>query len=172
MRRVRRKTFFNRDALAVARDLLGDSLCRRGPDGTITRLSINEVEAYLGPEDRACHAHIGRTRRTEVMFRPAGIWYIYLCYGIHWLANVVTGPENFPAAVLLRGAGEFDGPGKLTKGLGVTGEYNDRRATRASGFWIEAGPDVPENEVTRTPRIGIDYAGPDWSQRPLRLVCR
>ncbi len=163
--------FYQRDTLTVARDLIGQSLCRETAEG-IVRLTITEVEAYDGPEDRACHARAGRTRRTEPMFAAGGIWYVYLCYGIHWLANIVTGPEEYPAAVLLRGAGSWNGPGRLTKALGVTGDLNHSTATPASGFWIEAGRGVRDSAIERTPRIGVDYAGSLWANKPYRFVLK
>lgn len=162
--------WFERDALSVARDLLGARLCRLLPDGTTVSWAITEVEAYIGSEDRACHAHKGRTARTEVMFGPAGVWYVYFCYGIHWLANIVTGPAGAPAAVLLRGAGPLAGPARLTKALAVDRTQNGQPSAVASGFWIAAGHAVPEAEVSRGPRIGVDYAGPDWASRPFRLI--
>lgn len=159
-----------RPALEVARDLLGAQLCRQMLDGAVVRIRITEVEAYMGPEDKACHAARGRTPRNEVMFGPAGRWYIYLCYGVHWLANLVTGPEDFPAAVLLRGAGEWEGPGRLSKALSLTGKLNGLRAERQSGLWIEAGGAVPDDEVYRGPRVGIDSSGPEWVAKPYRLI--
>lgn len=163
------ESFFSRDTVLVARELIGQTLCRE-IDGAVRRMPITEVEAYDGPADLACHARVGRTGRTEIMFGPAGRWYIYLCYGIHWLANVVTGPEGFPAAVLLRAAGEFTGPGRLTKGLTVNGALNRELVAPATGFWIEAAERVPDPEVVIGPRIGVDYAGPVWAAAPYRFV--
>lgn len=162
--------FFRRDALAVARDLLGARLCLRSPDGNIQRLILNEVEAYTGPDDRACHAHKGRTARTEVMFGPPGIWYVYLCYGMHWMLNIVTGDIDYPAAVLLRGATAVTGPGRLTRQLAITGAWNGSAATPTTGLWLEDGQRIPETDIKRTPRIGVSYAGPDWANRPYRLL--
>lgn len=159
-----------RPALDVARDLLGARLCRRHADGAVSRWAITEVEAYVGPNDQACHAHVGRTKRTAVMFGPAGVWYVYLCYGVHWLANLVTGPEAFAAAVLIRGAGEVAGPGRLTKALQVDGSFNTRKASASLGFWIEPGETIAEGEVLRGPRVGVGYAGPGWAAEPLRLI--
>lgn len=162
-------SFFERDTLVVARELVGQTLCRE-TDGGIIRLAITEVEAYDGPEDKACHAKAGRTRRTEVFFGPPGHWYVYLCYGIHWLANLVTGPEGYGSAVLLRGAGDLSGPGRLTKHLGVTGVLNRQNALPEAGFWVEAAQPVPDEEIAQGPRIGVDYAGPEWSLKPYRWV--
>ncbi len=161
-----------RDALSVARDLLGANLCRVMPDGTTISWPVTEVEAYIGPEDKACHAAAGRTRRTEVLYGPPGIWYVYLCYGIHWLANLVTGPEGSAAAVLLRGAGPVAGPGRLTRQLEVTGAENGMPAASESAFWIAPGVGVREADIDRLPRVGVDYAGPLWSAKPYRLIWR
>ena len=168
---VLERSYFERPVLEVARGLLNCRLCRRTESGII-RWQIRETEAYDGPQDTACHAHKGRTRRTEVMFGEAGVWYVYFCYGIHWLLNVVTGPPGYPAAVLIRGAGELTGPARLTRILGIDGSMNGKSCSVASGLWIEEGSSMPEDLVERTPRIGVDYAGPDWSQRPYRFLVR
>jgi len=107
--------FFARPALTVARDLLGKYLVRQRRSAE-RAVMISEVEAYIGPHDLACHGRFGRTARTEVMYGPAGHWYVYLCYGMHWMLNVVTDEMDWPAAVLFRGAGGFSGPGKLKIG--------------------------------------------------------
>lgn len=161
--------FFERPALEVAPALLGCNLCRRRGD-TILRWPVTETEAYDGPHDKASHAHRGRTQRTDVMFGPPGVWYVYLCYGIHWLLNIVTGPEQYPAAILIRGAGEVSGPGRLTRAMDITGELNRRTAAPHNGLWIEAGETPHPAQIQRTPRIGVAYAGPDWSRRHYRFV--
>ncbi|NCX99465.1 MAG: DNA-3-methyladenine glycosylase, partial [Planctomycetia bacterium] len=97
--------FFDRPADRVARELLGAWLTLRAPDGRISRHRVFETEAYLGGHDLACHGSRGLTRRNATMFGPSGRWYVYLCYGMHWMLNVVTGAEGVPAAVLIRGAG-------------------------------------------------------------------
>lgn len=163
------QSFFERDTVVVARELIGQTLCRE-MEGIVHRLPITEVEAYDGPEDRACHARAGRTARTDIMFGPGGYWYIYLCYGIHWLANIVTGSEGYPSAVLLRGAGPLCGPGRLTKKLKVTGSLNRAAAHPASGFWIEAAEQVDPQSIKAGPRIGVDYAGTEWAIKPYRFV--
>lgn len=155
--------------LLVAERLLGCQLCRR-IGGTVLKWPITETEAYDGAEDKASHARSGRTKRTEVMFGPAGIWYIYLCYGVHWLLNIVTGPEDYPGAVLLRGAGEVNGPGRLTKAMAIDGTLNRTPAGPETGLWIEAGAPLASREMVRTPRIGVAYAGPDWGNRPYRFI--
>ena len=162
--------FYARPALAVARGLLGKYLVRQLP-GEQLALRIYETEAYIGPHDLACHAAKGRTPRTEVMFGPAGCWYVYFIYGIHWMLNVVTESEGFPAAVLLRAAGPADGPARLTKALAIDKRFNTLPAAETSGLWIEDRGHAPaRRSIRRTPRIGVDYAGP-WAAKPYRFVC-
>ncbi|RME71659.1 MAG: DNA-3-methyladenine glycosylase [Verrucomicrobia bacterium] len=159
-----------RDTVAIARRLLGCWLVVK-VDGAWRAHRISEVEAYDGPEDRACHASRGRTRRTEVMFAPGGVWYVYLIYGMHEMLNLVTGPADYPAAVLIRGVDGISGPGRLTRALGIDRRFNGRPATRETGLFIEDdGFVVPEGEVRVTPRIGVDYAGPEWAGKPWRFV--
>ena len=159
------------DTVAHARALLGKYLVRRFDDGSVERRVITEVEAYDGEHDLACHASKGRTKRTEVMYAGGGIWYVYLCYGIHEMLNLVTGPGGQPAAVLIRGVGGMNGPGRLTKAFGITRALNGAPATRSSGLWIEdRGVTVPPEKILTTARIGVDFAGPVWAQKPWRFV--
>lgn len=159
-----------RDTVALSRSLLGQWLVHRSPEGEVRR-RICEVEAYHGPEDRACHASRGRTTRTEVMFRPGGVWYVYLCYGIHEMLNLVTGPADWPAAILIRGVQGASGPGRLTRALGIDRRYNGQSVSPESGLWIEPSAErLPVREIVATPRIGVDYAGPIWSAKPWRFV--
>lgn len=157
--------FYGRSALVVARDLLGKPLCCGG-----RRYRITEVEAYEGPRDLASHAARGMTPRNEVMFGPPGTWYVYLCYGVHWLANIVTGPSRYPAAVLLRGVGPWSGPGKLTRGLGIGPSLNRAPVAPGSGCYVGTGPVLPLDQIQRTPRIGLGAAAQEWAAAPLRLV--
>lgn len=133
-------------------------------------LTISETEAYLGPHDLAYHAARGRTACTEVMYGPPGTLYVYFVYGLHWMLNVVTGPAGYPAAVLIRGAGDISGPARLTGALAIDGSLNGRQAAPESGLWFENG--IGAQPVVATPRIGVDYAGPRWSGRKLRFVLR
>ncbi len=172
------KEFFERSVLEVAPELLGKYLVRESENGAagIAHM-ITEVEAYDGAADLACHASKGRTSRTEVMFGPAGHWYVYLIYGRYDMLNIVTGPEDHAAAVLIRGVVAYDGPGKLTRDLGITREYNTAPALPkkegGSGLWIEdRGYTVDAASIEATPRIGVDYAGPEWSQKPWRFVLK
>jgi len=182
--------FYTRDAVVdIAHDLLGKVLCSC-IDGRLTKAIITETEAYAGVDDRASHAYGGRrTRRTEPLYGKGGIAYVYLCYGIHHLFNVVTSRRDNPHAVLIRagspllgiddmltrrGKDSIDksllaGPGSLARALGIR---TDLSGTSLSGdqVWIEDHDVfVSDDSITAGPRIGIDYAGND-AARPYRFV--
>lgn len=163
-------TRFARGAETVAKELIGDVLWTKDDPGR--RCRIVETEAYVGPHDLACHANRGVTPRTEVMFGPPGVAYVYFVYGMHHLLNVVTGDEGDGEAVLIRAAepvdwqGRLDGPARLTQALGITVERDNRRPI-GERIHIEPAPTPPR--VVATPRIGIDYAG-EWVDAPLRFV--
>ncbi|MCL4169113.1 UNVERIFIED_CONTAM: hypothetical protein GTU68_061314 [Idotea baltica] len=162
------KAFVSHDTVKLARQLLGKFLVK-GDEAWL----VTEVEAYDGPDDLACHASKGRTARTEVMFGRAGVWYVYLIYGIHEMLNLVTGPEGYPAAILIRGVAGVSGPGRLTKRLKIDRRFNGQTVATSSGLHLEdRGCAFSDDEVEATPRIGVDYAGPDWSQRPYRFVVK
>ena len=156
------EAFFHRPCLEVARDLVGKVLVCSGK-----RLRISETEAYCGEADTACHAHKGRTKRTEVMYMEAGTVYVYLCYGMHWMLNIVTGEENEPEAVLIRACVEANGPGKLTRKLGITGEYNRQHICRREDLYIE--DDGFRWEVTTDKRVGIGYASQEDQEKLWRF---
>ena len=158
--------FYHRPCLEVARDLVGKWLVRHLPSGEILRLRISETEAYWGEADTACHAHKGRTKRTEVLYADAGTIYIYLCYGVHWLLNVVTGDAENPQAVLIRACVDAPGPGRLTKALSITGELN-RRSICGDELWIE--DDGMPCEVVTDKRVGIGYASQEDQDRLWRF---
>jgi len=161
--------FFARPALTVARELLGKYLMRE-VDGHLQAAMISETEAYIGPHDKACHAFRGRTPRTSVMFGPPGVWYVYFIYGMHEMLNVVTDKAEYPSAVLIRAAGEWIGPGRLTRAMQIDRGLNGMPASRASGLWIEdRGPITPRTKILRTPRIGVAYAA-EWAEKPYRFV--
>lgn len=143
--------FFCRPCDVVARDLVGKCLIR----GNLC-LRITETEVYWGETDTACHAHKGRTPRTEVMYAPGGTLYVYLCYGIHWMLNIVTGDADDPQAVLIRACAEASGPGRLTKALGITGQFNRLRIPDTLDLWI--GDDGLRPQISVHPRVGIGYA--------------
>ena len=154
--------FYHRPCLDVARDLVGKVLVH----GDL-RLRITETEAYCGESDTACHASKGRTARTEVMYREAGTIYIYLCYGMHWMLNIVTGEENEPEAVLIRACkGKYNGPGKLTRALGITGQLN-RGSILGDELWSE--DDGFACGIRELPRVGIGYASPEDQARLWRF---
>ena len=162
------KEFFNRPVLKVARGMLGLCLCKRDAEGEITRMIVNETEAYDGENDLACHASKGKTQRNEVMYGSAGVIYLYLCYGMHWLLNIVCREEGYPAAVLLRGTTGVSGPGRLTKKMGIDGELNRKPATIESGLWFEKS-EFEKFDIKVGPRIGVDYAGQYWANKPYRF---
>ena len=148
---------------------MGKVLAHRLPDGQVLRLRISETESYCGEEDTACHAHKGRTKRTEVLYADAGTVYVYLCYGIHWLLNIVTGDAEDPQAVLIRACVDADGPGKLTKALGITGELN-RGSVLEDELWIE--DDGFSCHVATGKRVGIGYASQEDQDRLWRFVLK
>ena len=162
-------SFFHRPCLEVAGELVGKIVAHRMPDGTVRRLRISETEAYCGEEDTACHAHKGRTKRTEVLYADAGTIYVYLCYGIHWLLNIVTGDAEDPQAVLIRACVDATGPGKLTKTLQITGELN-RGSILGEELWIE--DDGFACEVVTDKRVGIAYASREDQDRPWRFIMK
>ena len=160
-------TFYQRDCLLVAPDLVGKLLVRTLPDGTQITLRIAETEAYRGEEDTACHAHKGRTKRTQILYGKAGQIYVYLCYGIHWLLNVVTGEEDVPQGVLIRACVDAKGPGRLTKALQVDGLLNDTSIFTSSELWIE--DDGKRYDIVPDTRVGIGYASQEDQMRLWRF---
>ena len=154
--------FYHRHALEVAPDLVGKVLVCGGQ-----RLRISETEAYCGTEDTACHAHKGRTRRTEVLYADAGTIYVYLCYGVHWLMNVITGEKDDPQGVLIRACAEAPGPGKLTKRLNITGSYNRQSILTCPDLWIE--DDGFRCTIETDKRVGIGYASQEDQDRLWRF---
>jgi DNA-3-methyladenine glycosylase len=164
------RDFYCRDVLEVAPELLGKKLVRKYPDGTLSGYLITETEAYRGGEDQACHASRGRTPRTEVMFHRGGHLYMYFIYGMYWMLNVVTGPEEVPQAVLMRGVREASGPGRLTRALKLDRGFYGEDLVHSGRIWIEEGIQSPPYEST--PRIGIDYAGEPWKDLPWRFLLK
>ena len=185
------RSFYEReDPVEVAVDLLGKILrVNRGQETCAAR--IVEAEAYGGPKDRASHAWRGRTPRNESMFGPPGTAYVYLCYGIHRMFNVVTAPKNVPAAVLIRGVEPIEGhdamaqrrklqpndfrmtagPGALTAALGIRMDW-DRTDLVCGPIRIEDdGMRISHAQIVRRPRVGVNYAGPA-ARFPWRLSLR
>ncbi len=161
-------SFYRCSALQVAPDLLYCRLAVRDSSGKIKRLTISETEAYVGEEDLACHASRGRTKRTEVMYQEGGVFYVYLIYGMYYMLNVVTAVRDRPEAVLIRGAREVSGPGRLTRDLQLGGELNGRPVTQKSGVWIEE-KERPPKRIRKGPRVGVSYAGA-WADKLYRFI--
>lgn len=155
--------FYHRHALEVAPDLVGKLLVRNGKT-----LRISETEAYCGISDTACHAHKGRTKRTEVLYANAGTIYVYLCYGMHWLMNVITGDAEDPQGVLIRACAEANGPGKLTKALGITGLQNQDNIVTSEELWI--ADDGFQCTLRTDKRVGIGYASQEDQDKPWRFI--
>ncbi len=168
-------TFFNRSTLEVAKDLLGKYLVRKQGKKVIYGM-ITETEAYVGPNDKASHASRGLTPRTEVMFGPAGYFYVYLIYGMYYCLNIVTEDKGFPAAVLIRAVKvegvpyqKTNGPGKLCRSFQIDKTLNGKKVTGRE-LWLEdRGVVVKPRQIKRTPRIGVDYAG-KWKDKKWRFV--
>ena len=174
-RRILPRIYFNRPTLTVARSLIGKYLVR-SIDGRMLAGKIVEVEAYVGPQDKACHASKGRTQRTDVMFGPGGVAYVYLIYGMYHCLNVVTEREEFPSAVLIRAIeidGELiDGPGRLCRALQIDRRLNRMDLTTGESLWFEdRGVLVERGDVGAHLRVGVDYAG-EWAKKPWRFRLR
>lgn len=187
---LQRSFYENDDVVEVSKKLLGKVLCST-IGGELTSGIITETEAYCGRNDKACHANNGkRTPRTEVMFGDPGHAYIYLCYGIHHLFNVVTNRNGLADAVLVRAIKPLDGiktimsrrdmddsinlsngPGKLTQALGITTDLNKTDLYSAPVWIEERKTSIPPDKIQTTKRIGIDYAGKD-AHKPWRFVAR
>ncbi len=173
--RILPRVYFNRPTLSVARSLIGKYLVR-SIDGRMLAGKIVEVEAYVGPQDKACHASKGRTQRTEVLFGPPGVAYVYLIYGMYHCLNVVTEREKFPSAILIRAIeidGELiDGPGRLCRALQIDRCLNRVDLTTCESLWFEdRGILVERGDVGAHPRVGVDYAG-EWAKKPWRFRLR
>ncbi|NQU32754.1 MAG: DNA-3-methyladenine glycosylase [Bacteroidetes bacterium] len=181
--------YLHSDVVYIARSLLGKYLFSN-IDNILTGGIITETEAYQGTTDKASHAYAGiRTNRTEIMYRQGGVAYVYLCYGIHYLLNVVTADLNIPHAVLIRaiyptmGTNEMlvrtgktkvdynlsNGPGKLTKAMGIKKLHNGT-SYHGNEIWIEDNKiAIKRMDIEAGPRIGVDYAGKD-ALLPYRFV--
>ncbi len=163
-------SFFRRDAITVAKDLIGTALVHRRRAGMIV-----ETEAYMGPDDAASHARFGPTARTSVMFGPGGVSYVYLCYGIHQMFNIVTGEAGDGQAVLIRAVAPLvglpddpavgRGPGKVTTALALDRRH-DRRDLARGALYVAKHERPPA--IASGPRIGVAYAG-EWASRPWRF---
>ena len=178
MSKILTQNFFNRSALTVAEELLGKYIVRKvdlpaQAGKKEIALMITEVEAYDGHADKASHASKGLTERNKPMFGPAGYFYVYFTYGLHWMFNVVTGPEKYPAAVLIRGTKDVVGPARLTKFLKIDKKFNNKKAEPKNGLWFEdRGDKISNKQISRTSRIGVAYAGPIWSKKKYRFLLK
>lgn len=177
-------SYFAGNTIAVAKNLLGKFLVREINEKKIEGM-ITEVEVYMGPNDKASHASRGKTPRTEVMFGPPGIWYVYMVYGMHHCLNIVTEREGYPAAVLIRSVDTtlyyrvrsdtivqcklIKGPGRVCRHFGIDRSLNKKSATQESGLWIEdRGIKMKPRDIKRGPRIGVEYAG-EWKRKQWRF---
>lgn len=163
------KKYFSAPATLLAPDLIGKILCRKTAGGVI-RARITETECYFGEGDTACHAHKGKTERTRTMYEEGGTTYVYLCYGIHSLLNIVTGPKDHPEAVLIRGVEGAEGPGRATKFMQITTADNSLPLCEKSGIWLE--DDGTKPEYTVHPRVGIDYASKEDREKKWRYCAK
>ncbi len=160
------KDFFKKDSREVAFALLESNIVREVGNEMFS-LEVNEVEIYEGFKDKASHAYKGKRGRNKVMFEEGGVLYVYLVYGIHSILNVVTDKKDYPAAVLIRGAGKFSGPGRLTKALGISTLLNRKEVGKESGLWFERNRRA--GKIRMVPRVGIHYAE-EWKEASLRFI--
>ena len=190
-RKILPREFYDRPVLNVARDLLGMRLVRI-LDGKRVAGIILETEGYDGESDLACHAHVGRTKRNEVMFGPPGYAYVYFIYGMHWMLNCVTGQKDYPAAVLIRAIQPVEnleliaeirlparkedwcnGPAKLTQVLQINGELNGANlCSSKSPLFIEADRTIVDENVNILPRVGINSVAEPWRSKPWRFLAK
>ncbi len=178
MKKILLPRFYGKPTPKVAKELLGKFLVRRY-HGRKLAYMITEVEVYDGFNDKGSHASRGKTKRNAPMFGPAGRWYVYFTYGMHWMLNIVTREEEYPAAVLIRGARPVrsgkasngaSGPARLTKKFHINGKLNDLPAAKKSGLWIEdRGVKISPPRIKKSPRVGIEYAGKYWGKKPWRF---
>lgn len=159
-------SFFQRDALTVAPELLGKHLVRRFDNGTVRRFSITDVEAYRGEEDKACHARAGKTAANEIMYDAGGRLYVYLIYGLYWLLNITTGTKGAPQGVMIRGVSGIYGPGRVGRELQLCKAMKGE-SVAGKKLWLEESGFSPAYRTA--PRVGIDYAG-EWKHMPWRFI--
>lgn len=190
-RRLTALFFLRPDVVGISRELLGKCLFTRINHSAVTGGIIVETEAYAGPHDRASHAYNNRfSRRTEVMYKRGPVAYVYLCYGLHWLFNIITNVEGIPHAVLIRaiqpakgiklmlkrrGKSRVDyrltsGPGVLSQALGISGRHSGI-SLLGREIWLEEGLNVSPEIICSSPRIGVSYAGED-AHLPWRFYIR
>ena len=183
------QSFFARDTLKVARDLLGMRLVRVEGGKRVSGIIV-ETEAYRGEDDLGCHCSAGRTKRTSVMYGPPGYSYVYFVYGMHWLLNFVTENDGFPGAVLIRAivpdegediiaarrAGRprpewTNGPAKLCQALGIDGKFNNQDICSSTAqLFVEQGKNIPNEDVNTAARVGLNTVPEPWKSIPWRFL--
>lgn len=164
------KSFYRNNAVELAQQLLGKILVRQFDNGEVKHYRITETEAYYGSNDEACHAHKGRTARTEIMFADGGCLYVYFIYGMYWLLNIVTGEKNHPEAVLIRGIDNIQGSGRVGRELQIDRSFYGEDLLTSDRIWLEEASNNMENiRFDALPRIGIDYAGEEWKNKAWRF---
>ena len=181
------RSFYTRPTRQLAQALLGCRLVRRWQGERLAGIIV-ETEAYIGEHDLACHAHVGRTARNAVMYGPPGYAYVYFTYGMHWMLNVVSERQDFPAAVLIRALEPVEGlevmqaarkvanpielcrgPAKLTQALRIDRAMNGVNLCSQRGdLWIEAGKPLPARLIGHGPRIGLGNTPEPWKSKPWR----
>lgn len=191
MKKILSQKFFNQPTLKVAENLLGKFLVRKYRGKEII-LMITEVEAYDGFDDKASHVGRGKTERNKIMFEKAGKWYVYFTYGMHWMLNIVCGPKDYPAAILIRGGVIYtrsgrtecihlknkkqlsiNGPARITKFLKIDKKFNGKFADKKIGLWIEDRKiKIKKSQIIKTKRVGVEYAGKIWANKPYRFILK
>ena len=149
-------SFYSLDAKEAAQRLVGKIICLKRLGGETLRMRITETEAYLGEDDTACHASKGKTERNSPLWLAGGHSYVYLCYGMYYMFNVITGAEGDPQGVLIRGVEGYMGPGRFTKYCGIDKSFNCIDMRVSDLLWIEDDGMTPE--LVASARVGIDYA--------------
>lgn len=163
------KDFYTLSALELAPMLIGKLLCV-ATDGNVIRARITQTECYCGETDTASHAKSGRTKRTLPLYREGGVAYVYLCYGIHALFNVVCSLAEDPQSVFIRGVEGYDSPARLTKALGIDKTFNEEDLCISNRVWIE--DDGYRPQITTAPRVGIDYASQTDRAKLWRFIAK
>lgn len=189
--RLLRRSFYDRPALQVARELLGTHLVRLDEGRRIAGVIV-ETEAYRGEEDLGCHCRSGRTKRTQVMYGPPGHAYVYFTYGMHWMLNFVVEAQDLPAAILIRAilptegdeiisarrSGQpkerwTDGPAKICQALKIDKRFNGVDLCAVNGrLFVELGESIPDSSVTIGPRVGLNTVPDPWKSMPWRFYVR
>jgi len=185
------RQFYNRPTLQVVRELLGKQLVRIENGERLAGIIV-EAEAYIGEDDLGCHAHVGYTPRTRVLYGPPGHAYVYFTYGNYWMLNFVAEREGFPAAILIRGivptegieriaarrpgrpqAHWTDGPGKICLALAINKAQNEvDLCASETELFVEEGVNIPDSCVTTGPRVGLNNVPEPWKSIPWRFMAR